>query len=332
MNRGRRARRRRFEKKKRIDSLEMIKPRDEKFMHDINLHNNSVPIFFSGRKVTDAALLPQKITNGKLLSAVDDFNVVNTTLGARLISDSGDTVFTLIPRRCAIEKNTRVNEKLLALHALEKAKKVCEMRGKARIPVAETDAKYITVGLKPCRGTTGVIESWPEKFEKKNRETILNMMAVCEDVAKAYMESETLRGLREAQQYTKWLELKDVSPESIWGSLACGRNYFLNAHVDDDFFYSLTTIVSRHGLHDDIDKYRLDTEISNYFVFPEQGVLVALRPGDILIFNPLYQHCISSRSSAFENKDVFCLSLYLKTAIIGGNDNQKKLQQERKIT
>ena len=101
----------------------------------------------------------------------------------------------------------------------------------------------------------------------------------------------------------------------------------MNVHVDDDFFYSLTTIMSRHGLREDVDKYRLDAEVSSYFAFPEQGITVALRPGDMLIFNPPYQHCVSSRSSAFENKDVFCLSLYLKMAIIGGNDNGATKQE-----
>jgi hypothetical protein len=72
----------------------------------------------------------------------------------------------------------------------------------------------------------------------------------------------------------------------------------------------------------------MDAEISNYFAFPEEGISVALRPGDMLIFNPLYRHCLSSRSSGFEGKDVFCLSLYLKTAVVGGNDNGKKTKGE----
>ena len=106
------------------------------------------------------------------------------------------------------------------------------------------------------------------------------------------------------------------------------KEFFLNVHVDEDFFYSLTTIVSQHGLHEDVDRYRMDAEISNYFAFPEEGISVALRPGDMLIFNPLYRHCLSSRTSGFEEKDVFCLSLYLKTAVVGGNDNGKKTKGE----
>jgi len=78
--------------------------------------------------------------------------------------------------------------------------------------------------------------------------------------------------------------------ETIWASLAATRNHYLNSHTDEDFFYSLLTIVSEYGLQDDIDRYKLNAEVCNYFTFAEQGVSVALRPGDILLFNPVYGH------------------------------------------
>ncbi len=100
-------------------------------------------------------------------------------------------------------------------------------------------------------------------------------------------------------------------------------NYYLNAHLDNEFFYSLTTISSKFGLQEDVDRYGMDAKVCNYFAFPEQGIAVALRPGDMLIFNPRYHHSLSSRTSAYQCKDVYCLSLYLKTAIVGGNDNSR---------
>ena len=97
--------------------------------------------------------------------------------------------------------------------------------------------------------------------------------------------------------------------------------------MDEDFFYSLTTIASKHGLQLDIDRYSMDAEVCNYFTFAEQGIAVALRPGDMLIFNPMYHHCLSSRTHLYETKDVFCLLLYLKTAIVGKNDNSLPLTE-----
>jgi hypothetical protein len=78
--------------------------------------------------------------------------------------------------------------------------------------------------------------------------------------------------------------------------------------VDEDFFYSLTTVAAEHGLQEDIDRFCMDAEVCNYFTFAEQGIAVALRPGDMMICNPLYHHCLSSRTSAYKSDDVFCLS------------------------
>jgi hypothetical protein len=83
-------------------------------------------------------------------------------------------------------------------------------------------------------------------------------------------------------------------------------------------FYSLTTISSKFGIQEDVNRYGMDANVCNYLAFPEQGIAVALRPGDMLNFNPRYCHCLSSRSSTYQCKDVFWLSLYQKTAIIGG--------------
>ena len=56
-----------------------------------------------------------------------------------------------------------------------------------------------------------------------------------------------------------------------------------------------------------------------YFAFPRLGMAVALRPGDYLLFNPQEYHCISSRCEI--EKEIYSISSYLKTAIVGLNDN-----------
>ena len=240
---------------------------------------------------------------------------------------NGDTVFTLILQQDAIRGLTNVNKTLAALHALEKATTSAESRGKTRIPLAENDGKYITVGLKLDRGKPGIRESWPINFSNDDRNVIKNLMTNCEEVAKGYMFSHKLRGMEIARLLGGWIPQGYGSSWQIWGSLACGKNYYLNSHTDEDFFYSLTTTTSALGMRHDIDRYAMDAEVCNYFTFAEQGVAVALRPGDMLLFNPLYQHCISSRTTIYESNDVFCLSMYLKTAIVGKNDNSLPLTE-----
>jgi hypothetical protein len=48
-----------------------------------------------------------------------------------------------------------------------------------------------------------------------------------------------------------------------------------------------------------------------------------LRNGDLLLINPLLNHCISSRAT--KDEDVICTSLYLKTALVGGNNNDRNV-------
>jgi hypothetical protein len=253
--------------------------------------------------------------------AFTSLKVVDTVLGARLQSASGDTVFTLIPRDDAIRKMTHVRQTISSLYALEDGKSCAEVRGKTRITVAEDNGKYTTVGLRANRGSTGIAESWPKTLSTFDRTRICKLMNACEEVAKGYIPSHEMRGLRIAQLLGKWQEISGVAPQPIWGSLACGKNYYLNSHLDEDFFYSLTTVVSELGLHSSEDRYDMNATVCNYFTFPEQGIAVALRPGDMLIFNPMYYHSMSTRTSLSKGTDVFCLSLYLKTAIVGKNDN-----------
>jgi hypothetical protein len=50
-------------------------------------------------------------------------------------------------------------------------------------------------------------------------------------------------------------------------------HYYLNSHTDEDFFYPLTAIVSKHhGTESDkMDRYEMDAQVCSYFVFAEQG-------------------------------------------------------------
>ena len=50
---------------------------------------------------------------------------------------------------------------------------------------------------------------------------------------------------------------------------------------------------------------------------------VALRPGDILAFNPCERHAVLSK--CHDDGTVLCVSMYLKIAVVGLNDNSIKL-------
>jgi hypothetical protein len=248
--------------------------------------------------------------------------VVDTVDGARMEVSNEESIFVLVPRRAAIKQLKNVNTTLLSMSALDKAKGFAEKRGNKRITATEgKNSNYVTVGLKPNRGSHGILDSWPHKLSAKDKKHILKFMTQCQEVANGYIKSKELRGIQMAKLILKWRSIKGCGPGSIWPSFSQALNTYLSVHTDDDFFYSLMTTACSHALRDDIDQYKLHAEVSNYFVLPEQGIAVALRPGDMLIFNPKYHHCLSSRTCAYQNKDVYSMSLYLKSAVVGKNDN-----------
>ena len=50
-----------------------------------------------------------------------------------------------------------------------------------------------------------------------------------------------------------------------------------------------------------------------------------MRPGDYLIFNSRIPHCISSRCRHADK--IMCISMFLKTAVVGLNENARVLTE-----
>ena len=78
----------------------------------------------------------------------------------------------------------------------------------------------------------------------------------------------------------------------------------------------------------DEDGYGFNDGIIAYFCFPRLGIAVALHPGDGLIFNPSEPYAVSSRCD--EKDDVYCVSMYLKAAVVSLNDNSIPLTNQQK--
>ena len=102
----------------------------------------------------------------------------------------------------------------------------------------------------------------------------------------------------------------------IFSGLALGKNVYLSCHRDRDFMMSCTTIICRAHAH--------TQKILGYFCFPTLGLAVPIRSGELLFFNPDMPHMVSSRCNLSDA--VYCVSLYTKTNILGGNDNNIPLR------
>jgi hypothetical protein len=142
------------------------------------------------------------------------------------------------------------------------------------------------------------------------------------------MSLETTRGFNVAKQIFPFRTFpgrgNHDSSCHAFSSIATALNVCLNSHTDDDSFYGVVTDLDADPL-----KYpQMDDDVALYFTFPTLALAIALRPGDILIFNPAVYHSVSSRRDP--TKNIWCTSLYTKNAIVGGNDNSKEMETVQK--
>jgi hypothetical protein len=103
---------------------------------------------------------------------------------------------------------------------------------------------------------------------------------------------------------------------------------YLRTHIDINFTYSVIPIKNQlvSSLQTSTQTEIQIDDVLCYFSFPRLGVTIPLTPGNFLLVNALEYHCLSSRCQS--DVDIYCVSSYLKTAIVGGNDNNRQLSEK----
>ena len=141
-----------------------------------------------------------------------------------------------------------------------------------------------------------------------------------EQKIKKYLPSRVIRAIEVAKPIVG-IDTHTLVKNGIFNAVAFGRNSFLTCHCDMDSFYSVIYILTQA-----VPQY--NDGIVCYFCFPEYGLAVGLRPGDILIFNPRAYHCASCPVDP--DMEYYSMSMFLKTKVVGENDNNKPLTEEQK--
>jgi len=206
-------------------------------------------------------------------------------------------------------------------------------RGKSRVPVFETKSArmYATFGMAPRRNGKGLHPNRKHLDDDNmliHRKNMSLFWAKFENIAKEYIDSKSLFGIGKVKEMVGYSGFSmnhniEQSESSIWTSVALAKNVLMNAHTDEDFFMGGITALSEDGYTD-------DDKILQFFCFPNLGIAIPLRHGDVLLFNPKESHCVSSRVS--QHVDVIMASMYLKTAVVGGNNNDRTVNDLNGVT
>jgi hypothetical protein len=184
--------------------------------------------------------------------------------------------------------------------------------------------RYACVGPQVSRNSKIVHDhpSFMDSLPTHHWESLLCLMRRAEESFKTIADHQVISHIHHAKNAVPFKTFTPKNRKSscanIFGGMAFGTNVFLRCHTDQDFTMSISQVFVEGKAN-----YHLNDDVIVYFCFPTLGTAVPLRPGDYLLFNPLIPHCISSRCK-YDDK-IMCVSMYLKTAIVGLNDNSLPL-------
>ena len=281
---------------------------------------NKPPVFFNGSPTISRI---QGVPYPCTILPITNLTIVDTRHGFRYpLDDTCVDDVILLPRNFIIQSQPHQQDLLDALDACEYKTQLTLVRGTRRIIAYQTKgAKYITPGIYAKRNGQGWEQKLLNKLTHQQWNTLYKYVNNLEGKAMSYMSPSILKGVDIARKFVPYptFPSPDGKKESkLSASLAAGRDICLNCHTDDDSMYGIISPIDC-----DTARFEFDSDICCYFAFPEFGFAVALRPGDVLVFNPRTNHCVSSRVN--QSQHLWLTSLYLKSAVVGGNDNSVAL-------
>ena len=255
----------------------------------------------------------------------------NPHLGLTSIRVGGCLPFIRMPRQQSLDliRNVGMSDIVAALEACEELKPTPLKRGGGKQVFGDYGKRvqYTSAGVQVSRNSSEVLKynTYLENLPVCHRLILMKLMTYAELSFESLVDHEVLSHVHHAKQVVPFNTMNmpsDSSQLKYYGALAFGCNVFLRCHTDDDFTMSMIQVHLKGK-----DRYDVNDDIVVYFCFPTLGCAVPLRPGDFLIFNALIPHCVSSRCR--QEDDIMITSAYLKTSVVGMNNNKLPVTSEQ---
>jgi hypothetical protein len=260
---------------------------------------------------------------------------IDPNIGLTFPLVDGVKPFIRMPRRMCLDilEECDLKKIINSLVACEKLRHISLRRGDSKRVFTDygKPVTYACVGPQVSRNSQTVLDHPPfmDALPDVHWRSLVWMMKCAERCFRMIADHTVVSHLHHAKLVVPFKRFKSSQTDcsepfesNFFGGIAFGTNVFLRCHTDADFTFSIV-----HVLLKGKSKYVLEEDVVIYFCFPTIGVAVPLRPGDYLLFNAKLHHCISSRCK-FED-EILVTSTYLKTAIVGMNNNDLPLTQEQ---
>lgn len=260
--------------------------------------------------------------HGKALKVIDS----NEAFACHLKKEEGVFAFVKADRKYVLNSIGGSTQKTIgALNVLQttenSTKRSCKKTG-----VSTSGHKYTTFGVKVPQGRRGFTSDKLSaagangRYERA-RQILKRFSRRVNEIASYYVDPELLRAIGFA--HDRGFIPSPSGFGDLSAALASSCNYHAPAHTDPDFMFSI------HQILCDGVETTLDCQVVQFFCFPSLGLAVALRPGDVLLFNPHIFHCLSAKMKAYRHVNCHVTTFYLKTAHVGQNDNSLALTAEQ---
>lgn len=256
-----------------------------------------------------------------------DLHIVHTNVdacGRVHWYDKDNEVFTVlvIPRVAVLCTTNDNNNKEVtsALDIHQKCGDDCE-RGKKAGGHSERHAKHVVCGVTVQQGRRGHGLSKAYRSHPGARQRVIKWAKRLQHLAFQWVPTQWIRSIVRTGSECQWPTLgKGVT---FFAAMASSIDFSAPAHVDADFLFSVHQLNVGGSGH-----LTIDSPVAQYFCFPQQGFAIAMRPGDVILFNSNVFHCLTGKTEAYIKERVYVTSFYLKTGHVSGNDNSRELSQD----
>ena len=324
----RRSRRAKKKLRKQHRLLKEVRPPSDQVIFSKDDIKNDIIVFDGGNSSCPMISPPKRVTWRR--HHVSDLYIQDNLrgdIGLTFRRIDGCLPFIRLPRNTSLDiiGQCGLSKVYNALQACESLRTpLCRSNNKRVFTDFEKPPRYVCVGPQVSRNSPKVHDhpSFMDKLPRHHWESLLWLMRRAEESFKTIADHQVISHIHHAKDAVPFKTFSTSNHKSnsakFFGGIAFGTNVFLRCHTDQDFTMSISQVFVKGK-----SRYLLNDDIIVFFCFPTLGVAVPLRPGDYLLFNPLIPHCISSRCK-YED-DIMCVSMYLKTAIVGLNDNSLPL-------
>jgi hypothetical protein len=275
---------------------------------------------------------PISVMKGEHIFVQDEVNPIR---GLTFKPVDGVRPFIRLPRKMSLNilRQNGMEKIFGALEECSKMKRTSLVRSDKKRIFGDYGERVMATcaGVQVSRNSQGVLDCAPfmENLPQHHWRVLMRLMRCAEYCFEAFADHQVISHVYHAKQVVPFKTMnmfscKKSSALKYYGGLAFGCNLFLRCHTDDDFTMSMAHVHLKGK-----DQYSLSDNVVVYFCFPTLGVAVPLRPGDFLLFNAQIPHCVSSRCK--HTDQIMVLSMYLKTSVVGLNNNDLQLNTRQAI-